>query len=147
MTTIAVGCDHAGYNLKKHLTDHLKGLGYEVLDLGAHSTDRVDYPEYGAAVGHAVSSGEAKYGVCVCGSGVGISMAANKISGVRAALVNDAASAELARQHNDANILCFGERSTEFEVAETALEAWLNAEFEGGRHLTRVEKLNALSEE
>ncbi len=117
------------------------------MDLGAHSTDRVDYPEYGAAVGHAVSSGEAKYGVCVCGSGVGISMAANKISGVRAALVNDAASAELTRQHNDANILCFGERSIEFEVAETALEAWLNAEFEGGRHLTRVEKLNALSEE
>ena len=147
MTTIAVGCDHAGYNLKKHLAEHLEGLGYEVLDLGSYSTDRVDYPEYGAAVGRAVASGEAKYGVCVCGSGVGISIAANKISGVRAALVNDPASAELARQHNDANVLCFGERSTEFEVAETALESWLNAEFEGGRHLTRVEKLNALSEE
>ena len=147
MTTIAVGCDHAGYNLKKHLADHLEGLGYEVLDLGAHSTDRVDYPEYGAAVGRAVANGEAKYGVCVCGSGVGISIAANKISGVRAALVSDAASAELSRQHNDANVLCFGERSIEFEVAETALEAWLNAEFEGGRHLARVEKLNALSEE
>ena len=147
MTTIAVGCDHAGYNLKKHLADHLEGLGYEVLDLGAHSTDRVDYPEYGAAVGRAVANGEAKYGVCVCGSGVGNSMAANKISGVRAALVSDAVSAELSRQHNDANVLCFGERSTEFEVAETALMAWLNAEFEGGRHQARVEKLNALSGE
>ena len=147
MTTIAVGCDHAGYNLKKHLAEHLKGLGYEVLDLGSYSTDRVDYPEYGAAVGRAVAGGEAKYGVCVCGSGLGISMAANKISGVRAAPVNDAASAELTRQHNDTNVLCFGERSIEFKAAEDALEAWLNAEFEGGRHQTRVEKLNALSEE
>ena len=118
MTTIAVGCDHAGYNLKTHLAEHLKSLGYDVLDLGSYSADRVDYPEYGAAVGRAVASGEAKYGVCVCGSGVGISIAANKISGVRAALVSDAASAELSRQHNDANVLCFGERSIEFEVAD-----------------------------
>ncbi|MFQ5557989.1 MAG: ribose 5-phosphate isomerase B [Acidimicrobiales bacterium] len=116
-----------------------------VIDRGTHSLDRVDYPDYGAAVGRAVAAGEADAGVCVCGSGVGIAMAANKIAGVRAATVHDVTSARLAREHNDANVICFGERLTGPEVAREALEAWLVAEFEGGRHAARVAKLDALA--
>ncbi len=141
---IAAGSDHAGYALKQQLADHLRALGHEVLDLGAHSTDRVDYPDYGAAVGRAVVAGEADLGLCVCGSGIGISIAANKVPGVRAAVVHDATSGRLARQHNDANVVCIGERLTGPEVARDALEAFLAAGFEGGRHADRVRKLDAL---
>jgi len=144
MATIAVGSDHAGYALKEQLAGELRDLGHEVLDLGVHSTDRVDYPDFGAAVGRAVAGGDAEAGLCVCGSGIGIAMAANKISGVRAATVHDATSARLARQHNDANVLCLGERLTGAEVASEALRAWLNAEFEGGRHVGRIGKLSDL---
>jgi len=144
MTNIAVGSDHAGYALKEQLADELRDLGHEVLDLGVHSNDRVDYPDFGAAVGRAVAGGDAELGLCVCGSGIGIAMAANKIPGVRAATVHDATSARLSRQHNDANVLCLGERLTEPEVASEALRAWLDAEFEGGRHVGRIDKLSAL---
>ncbi len=144
MTIIAVGSDHAGYALKEQLADELRDLGHEVQDLGVHSNDRVDYPDFGAAVGRAVAGGDAELGLCVCGSGIGIAMAANKIPGVRAATVHDATSARLSRQHNDANVLCLGERLTEPEVASEALRAWLDAEFEGGRHVGRIDKLSAL---
>jgi len=144
MTTIAVGSDHAGYSLKQRLATELRTLGHEVLDLGAHDTDRVDYPDFGAAVGRAVAGAEADLGVCVCGSGIGIAMAANKVPGVRAAPVHDATSARLARQHNDANVLCFGERLLDPDVASEAVRAWLDAEFEGGRHVGRVAKLAEL---
>jgi len=144
MTIIAVGSDHAGYALKEQLADELRDLGHEVLDLGVHSNDRVDYPDFGAAVGRAVAGGDAELGLCVCGSGIGIAMAANKIPGVRAATVHDATSACLSRQHNDANVLCLGERLTEPEVASEALRAWLDAEFEGGRHVGRIDKLSNL---
>ena len=144
MAIIAIGADHAGYVLKERLAAELRDLGYEVLDFGAHSTDRVDYPDYGAAVGHAVAGGEADLGGCVCGSGIGIAMAANKVPGVRAATVHDATSARLTRQHNDANVLCLGERLPGPEVASEALRAWLEAEFEGGRHAGRVAKLSDL---
>lgn len=144
MATIAVGSDHAGYVLKEQLAGELRDLGHQVLDLGAHSPDRVDYPDFGAAVGRAVAGGDAELGVCVCGSGIGIAMAANKVPGVRAATVHDATSARLTRQHNDANVICFGERLIGPEVASEALRAWLDAEFEGGRHAGRVDKLSDL---
>ena len=146
MSSIAVGADHAGFALKQHLADVLRDLGHEVLDLGAHSADRVDYPDFGEAVGRAVAGGDADLGVCVCGSGLGIAMAANKVAGVRAATVHDAASARLTRQHNDANVICLGERLIGAEVAVDAVRAWLDAEFEGGRHEGRVAKLDALGE-
>ncbi|MBJ30568.1 MAG: ribose 5-phosphate isomerase B [Acidimicrobiaceae bacterium] len=142
MATIAVGSDHAGFALKEQLAGELRDLGHEVLDLGAHSTDRVDYPDFGAAVGRSVAGGDADLGVCVCGSGIGIAMAANKVPGVRAATVHDATSARLTRQHNDANVICLGERLTGPEVASEAMRAWLDAEFEGGRHSGRVDKLS-----
>ncbi len=144
MTRIAIGSDHAGFGLKTDLAAHLQALGHELVDLGAHNTDRVDYPDYGAAVGRAVASGEAELGVCVCGSGIGIAMAANKIAGVRAATVNDVTSAHLTREHNNANVVCFGERLIGPEVAKEALDAFLGATFEGGRHTGRVAKLDAL---
>lgn len=144
MTRIAVGSDHAGFELKNLLANHLRQLGHEVTDLGTHGPDRVDYPDFGAAVGRAVAAGEVDFGVCVCGSGIGIAMAANKIPGVRAATVHDATSARLTREHNDANVICFGERLTGPQVALDALDAFLNASFEGGRHAERIAKLDAL---
>ena len=144
METIAVGCDHAGYALKSELVGYLEELGYEILDLGANSHDRVDYPDYGAAVGRAITEGKADLGVLVCGSGIGIGIAANKISGVRAATVHDVTSAHLAREHNNANIICFGERLIGPEIARESLVAFLNAEFQGGRHAERVLKISDL---
>ena len=136
---IAVGADHAGYELKQALAEHLRAAGHDVTDCGTHSADRVDYPDFGAAVGRAVAGGDADLGVCVCGSGNGIAMAANKVAGVRAAVAYDVTSA-----HNDANVLCIGERLTGAEVARDALDAWLAASFDGGRHEGRVAKLDAL---
>ena len=144
---IAVGSDHAGFHLKQELAAHVVGLGHEVLDCGTHSTDRVDYPDYGAAVGRAVRDREADLGLCVCGSGIGIGIAANKIGGIRAATVHDATSARLAREHNDANVICVGERLIGTEVAKDAVSAWLGAVFQEGRHVGRVAKLDSLGGE
>lgn len=144
---IAVGSDHAGYELKERLAAHLRELGHEVVDCGTHSAERVDYPDFGAAVGRTVAAGEAGGGVCVCGSGIGIAMAANKIAGVRAGVVWDVTSARLSREHNDANVICIGERLVGPQVAVDALDAWLGATFEGGRHEGRVAKLDALGGE
>ena len=142
---IAVGADHGGFALKEALAEHLRGRGHEVLDCGAESAEPVDYPDYGAAVGRAVASGSAEVGVAVCGSGIGIGMAANKIAGVRAATVHDVTSARLSRLHNGANVLCLGARLIGAQTAREALDAWLAADFEsGGRHQRRVEKLDAL---
>jgi ribose 5-phosphate isomerase B len=144
---VVVGSDHAGYNLKEHLKALAARLGHEVIDVGAHSTESTDYPDWGAAVARKVvelePAGEVK-GVCVCGSGIGISIAANKIAGARAALVGDATSARLARQHNDANIVCLGERLVGTAIAEDVLATFLATPFEGGRHAARVRKLDAL---
>ena len=144
---IAVGSDHAGFHLKERLAAHLRDRGHDVVDCGTHSDDRVDYPDFGAAVGRAVRAGEADGGLCVCGSGIGIAMAANKIDGVRAATVHDATSARLTKQHNDANVICIGERLTGPEVATDCVDAWLDATFEGGRHSGRVAKLDSLGGE
>ena len=144
---IALGADHAGYDLKTLVASALTGWGYEVLDLGTeNANDSVDYPDIGEAVGRAVASGRAQLGVAICGSGIGISIAANKVAGVRAALVHDVTSARLAREHNHANVLCLGSRLLEPSVALAALEAWLTTTPGEGRHLNRIEKLNALDE-
>lgn len=144
MARIALGSDHAGFRLKCELAAHLATAGHEVVDLGTHSEDRVDYPDFGAAVGRAVADARADVGVCVCGSGIGICIAANKVPGVRAATVHDVTSAHLAREHNDANVVCLGERLVGPEVAKEAVDAFLGASFEGGRHTARVAKIDAL---
>ena len=144
---IALGADHAGFELKALLVATLEGWGHEVIDLGTtNGSDSVDYPDFGAAVGHRVANGDADLGVAVCGSGIGISIAANKIPGIRAALVHDATSARLAREHNHANVLCMGARLIGPPVAQDALAAWLGADLGEGRHLARIEKLSQLDQ-
>ena len=142
---IALGSDHAGYPLKAHLVATLESWGYDVIDLGtSNAEDAVDYPDFATAVGRAVVEGAASLGVAICGTGVGVSIAANKVPGVRAALVHDVTSAHLAREHNHANVLCLGGRVSGFLVAEEALRAWIDATPAEGRHLGRIEKLAAL---
>jgi ribose 5-phosphate isomerase B len=145
---IALGADHAGYGLKELLVATLREWGHEVIDLGTNDAQTsVDYPDFGAAVGRSVASGEADLGVAVCGSGIGVSIAANKVPGVRAALVHDATSARLAREHNHANVVCMGARLIGPPVAQDALAAWLGAEpGNGRRHLARIEKLSQLDQ-
>ena len=138
---IAIGSDHAGFALKSALRAWLADNGHEVVDLGADSDERCDYPAYGAAVGRAVVEGRADRGVAVCGSGQGICMAANKVPGVRAAVIRTPQDAEMSRLHNDANVACFGERITPAPEAIDALAVFLSTAFEGGRHATRVEQL------
>jgi|SRR5579883_697237 ribose 5-phosphate isomerase B len=140
--TIAVASDHAGFDLKELLKRDLQEAGLAVLDLGTHSTASVDYPDFGQALGDAVAAGRAEKGVLVCGTGIGISIAANRNPKVRAAVVHDVTSARLARQHNDANVVAFGARLLGTEVARDALKVFLNTEFEGGRHAGRVAKLS-----
>lgn len=141
---IAIGSDHAGYLLKETLKQWLTDNGHEVVDLGTHSDERVDYPDFGAAVGMAVATGDVDRGVAVCGSGQGICMAANKVAGVRGGVVRDMEDAEMIRRHNDANVACFGERVTTPEMAERALGVFLATGFDGGRHQARVDKLAEL---
>ena len=141
---VAIGSDHAGFLLKERIGQWLRDNGYDVLDLGTHNEDRVDYPDFGAAVGVAVSTGQAERGVAVCGSGQGICMAANKVAGIRGGVVRDIEDATMIRRHNDANVACFGERFTTPEIALDALKVFLETGFDGGRHEGRVEKLGAL---
>jgi ribose 5-phosphate isomerase B len=141
---VSVGSDHAGYELKRLLIEHLTFLGHEVVDLGTNSPEPVDYPDFGAAVGRSVASGDTDLGVCACGTGMGIAIAANKVHGVRAAVVHDVSSARLAHEHDNANVICFGARLVGTVVATDALETFLRSEFEGGRHLRRIEKIAAL---
>ncbi|WP_177162048.1 ribose 5-phosphate isomerase B [uncultured Fusobacterium sp.] len=138
---IALGCDHGGYELKEKVKSHLEKKGYEVLDLGCHSTESVNYPVYGKAVGEAVTKKEADYGVVICGTGIGISIAANKVKGVRAALCMNTTMARLTREHNDANVLAFGARMVGDVLALEMVDTFLNTAFEGGRHVARVEML------
>ena len=139
---IAVASDHAGFDLKEILKRDLQEAGLEVLDLGTNSTQSVDYPDFGTAMADAVASGKAQRGVLVCGTGIGISMAANRNPKVRAALVHDVTSARLSRMHNDANVVAFGQRLIGTETAREALKVFLGTEFEGGRHANRVAKLS-----
>ncbi len=139
-----MAADHAGYELKQSLAEELKALGYAFLDLGTNGPDSVDYPDFGKAVAEALSGGRAELGVLVCGTGIGISIAANRNPAVRAALCHDTTTARLARQHNDANVLAVGARITGLETARDILRVFLDTPFEGGRHARRVEKLATL---
>lgn len=140
--TIALAADHAGYALKALLADELRAAGHDVLDLGTHGEASVDYPDYGFAVAQAVASGRAARGIAVCGSGIGIGIAANRVAGARAALCTSGLMARMARSHNDANILVLGSRIVGIEVARDCVGEFLNTAFEGGRHAGRVAKLD-----
>ena len=142
---IAIGSDHAGYNLKNHLRDMLREEGYDVQDLGTHSPEAADYPDLAARVACAVTTGQAERGVLCCGTGVGVSMAANKINGIRAAAVSEPVSARLARSHNDANVVCMGERIIGPEMADDIVKVFLETPFSNGeRHQRRIAKISAL---
>lgn len=141
---IAIGNDHTAVELKKHITKHLEAKGYTVVNLGADTDESSDYPLFGEKVGRAVASGECDLGVAICGTGIGISLAANKVKGIRAAVCSEPYSARLTRQHNDANIIAFGARVVTTEMAEKIVDEFLNAEFEGGRHQRRVDMITAI---
>ena len=141
---ISIGSDHAGFEQKQELAAYLREQGYDVIDRGPDSDDRVDYPDYAAAVAHDVSNGVADRGVLVCGTGIGMALAADKIVGCRAANIINVQFAELCRQHNDANIITLSGRFVSLEDNESLLDAFIATEFAGGRHAGRVEKINAL---
>jgi len=144
---IAIGSDHAGFDLRQALIAHLEEAGHEVLDLGTPTKESTDYPVYGAKVARAVVGGEAERGVAICGTGVGISIAANKVHGVRAVCCSEPYSAVMSRRHNDTNVLCMGGRVVGDELAVMILDQWLAASFEGGRHERRVGQLTELDDE
>jgi ribose 5-phosphate isomerase B len=141
---IAVASDHAGLTLKAALVQHLRGRGHDVSDLGPFDAASVDYPAYAAPLSEQVAAGAFERGLLVCGSGVGMSIAANKVAGVRAVLASDEWTARMARAHNDANVLCLGERKTGTGLALAVADAFVDAPFEGGRHQRRVDQLAAL---
>lgn len=139
---IAIGCDHAAFSFKEEIKAYLSSKGHQLVDKGCYSTDRADYPDHGIAVGEAVASGECERGVVICGSGIGISIAANKVKGVRCALCSEPLSAQLSRNHNDANVLAMGARLIGLEMGKAIVDTWLTAEFEGGRHVGRIAKIS-----
>ena len=138
---IAIASDHAGYDLKTIVAQELSEMGYQVLDLGTDGPQSVDYPDFGAVLAKAVQAGEAERGILICGTGIGISMAANRYPGVRAAVCWDETSARLTREHNDANVLAMGARLLGVEVAKDCVRTFLSTDFAGGRHVGRVAKL------
>ena len=138
-----IATDHAGLELKNYTVELLKDKGHEVIDLGPYTKDRVDYPDFAVKVAKAIQEEPEADGILICGSGIGMSMTANRFSGIRAALCHDAYTATMARAHNDANVLCYGERVVGRGVAESILDAWIAGAFEGGRHAGRVEKIEA----
>jgi ribose 5-phosphate isomerase B len=141
---IVIAADHGGFQLKQELAAELNALGFEVEDLGTHSPDSVDYPDFASELSRRVAGGDYRWGVLCCGTGVGMSMAANKVPGIRAAVVSDSFSARMSRAHNDANVLCLGERVVGPGLAKEILHAWLDTPFEGGRHARRVNKIRDL---
>ncbi|MCH9741105.1 MAG: ribose 5-phosphate isomerase B [Epsilonproteobacteria bacterium] len=140
-----IATDHAGYALKEFTKAYVSSLGHEVVDLGPDSDARVDYPDFAKKCADAVIADEGSFGILICGTGIGISIAANKVAGIRAALCHDAYTASATRAHNDANILCFGERVVGQGVVESMIDAFCATEFEGGRHAGRVDKIEACS--
>ncbi|MBE6966976.1 MAG: ribose 5-phosphate isomerase B [Ruminococcaceae bacterium] len=135
---LAIGSDHGGFALKQEIMEHLREKGIAYKDFGTDSADSCDYPIYGEAVARAVAAGECERGICICGTGIGISIAANKVKGIRAALCGDCFSADMARRHNDANILALGARTLGSGLALRIVDTFLETEFEGGRHARRV---------
>jgi len=139
---IGIGSDHVGFALKQEITVYLREKGYSLQDYGAFGTERVDYCDFGFAVAEAVARGECQKGLLFCGTGVGMSISANKVQGIRAVVCSEPYSAKLSREHNDTNILALGGRVVGTELAKMIVDAWLNAEFEGGRHGERVDKIS-----
>ena len=144
---IAIGCDHGGFELKEHIKKHLDEIGEEYKDYGTYSEESVDYPDCAAPVCKAIQDKTADKGILICGTGIGISIAANKHKGIRAALCSDVYSAKMTKQHNNANIICLGGRVTGRELAFMIVDTWLNTEFEGGRHEARIEKIHKIESE
>jgi ribose 5-phosphate isomerase B len=143
---IIVGCDHGGYELKEKVVPHLKGHDYEVEDIGTHSMESVDYPVYALKVARAIADGKADRGILICGSGIGMCMTANRISGVRAIQISEPFAAKMSRRHNDSNILCLGGRFIGQDLAFEVVDTWLREPFEGGRHQRRVDLMDSLTE-
>jgi len=144
---IAIGCDHAGFLLKEELKAYLQALGHEVVDMGTHSLDSVDYPDYARQVAEAVAQGRVERGIVICGTGIGSSIVANKVPGVRAALCHESYTARMSREHNDSNVLALGGRVLGVELAKEIVQVWLASEFQGGRHARRVEKIKTIERE
>lgn len=142
---IAIGCDHAGYELKEKVKARMESAGHKMIDVGTDSTESVDYPKYGHAVGRTVASGEAERGIAICGSGIGISIACNKVPGIRAALCTSVEMAEMCRRHNNANVICMGARMIEEELAYAMIDTWMTTEFEGGKHERRINELDDIN--
>ena len=138
---IAIASDHGGYDYKQELIPYIESLGHQVLDLGCHGPASVDYPDYGIPCAQAVARGEADRGVVICGTGIGISISANKVPGIRCALCTDPVMARLTREHNDANLLAMGGRIIGIELAKGIVQVFLSTEFSGGRHKTRIDKI------
>src|SRR5690554_4061640 len=143
---IGIGSDHGGFDLKEEMISFLKENGYQVKDFGTHSKESVDYPDFGRVVGEAVVAGEIDRGVVICGTGIGISISANKVKGVRAALCGDVYSARMSREHNNANVLAMGGRVLGVDLAKEILSTYLKSEFQGGRHERRVNKIAEMEE-
>ena len=147
MMKIGIGNDHAAVDMKNEVVEYLQEKGYEVVNYGTDTTESCHYRVYGEKVGKAVASGEVDLGILICGTGVGISLAANKVKGVRAVVCSEPYSAKLSRQHNNTNILAFGARVVGIEMAKMIIDEWLDAEFMGGRHQTRVDMIMAIENE
>jgi ribose 5-phosphate isomerase B len=141
MKKLGIACDHAGYDMKEFLVGYLSSKGYEMIDFGTHSEESIDYPDFGHALAEAIESGELKRGIGLCGSGEGMAMTLNKHQGIRAGLCWKAEIAGLTRQHNDANVVVLPARFISNDEAMAIVDAFLNTEFEGGRHVRRVEKI------
>ncbi|KAA3609823.1 MAG: ribose 5-phosphate isomerase B [Calditrichaeota bacterium] len=142
---VVIGADHAGYVLKENIKTYLNAKDIAFTDIGTFKEESVDYPEFAYKVGNAILKEEADMGILICGTGIGMSISANKIKGIRAALVHNKETAELSRLHNNANVLCIGSRQTEKDTALELLDAWLNTSFEGGRHEKRIDLINKLT--
>lgn len=143
---IGIGNDHSALEMKAEIIGFLKEKGHEVIDYGTNSTESCDYPVYGEKVARAVASGEVEQGILICGTGLGISLAANKVRGIRAAVCSEPYTARMARQHNNCNVLAFGARVVGAELAKMIVDTWLSTEFEGGRHQRRVDMIMAIEE-
>ena len=146
MNKIVIGCDHGGVELKNEIIAHLNKRGIEVTDVGTYTTDSCNYPDYARALCAKIQSGEFERGILVCGTGIGMSMAANKHKGIRAAVCSDTFSARLTREHNNANVLCFGARVVGMGLTFDLVDNFIDAEFEGGKHQTRVDMITAIEE-
>lgn len=145
MMKISIGCDHAGFKLKSNVVARLKELNYEIMDFGTYSEESVDYPDFAFPTAESVASGESKFGVLICGTGIGVSITANKVEGIRAANCCNEEMAKMARLHNDANMIALGARLVDLETAMNLIKIFLETEFEGGRHTKRVEKIHSLT--